>query len=449
MATTQSIKQDGRSFRYNKNTTERHIEKMGHKTLTLIKYTDKSKTASPYWQGKCFVGGRVLQKTTKEEDLKKAIKVGVAWMADLMSNEKKGIPIVNTPSRFTEVADKVLKKIKQMSGTSHHKDYYKNQYLLYKNYLYPYFKNVLVENITPPKLHEWMEQRKLDGMISVDVEGTNKPLTQGALKREVMLMRMILSYASSTGLIKRIPDIPKEPMRGLKDKKKKPKSGGRIGFNSSEYRKLLLTSRRQIKEAEKNMDENTTSFKPGNWTRTYLTRLSLHYFIILMASCGARTEEIVGSKGITHGRITVVEKAPSGKKLPTNERYLMLAVKGKTGLRDVYCRNSGYHAYKKFVERCCPNHKKHDLLFPHSPIVGLKNLLNKADLRYDRWNRKRDSKSLRHYFIACQLARGDDVWSVSVQCGTSPEVIQKHYVPEAKVQQYKEVILNPKKVELL
>ena len=72
MPTTQQIKLDGRSKRYNKNTMVRHTLMMGSKTLTLIKYTEASKTVSPYWQAKCFIGGKTRQKTTKEEGLKKA-----------------------------------------------------------------------------------------------------------------------------------------------------------------------------------------------------------------------------------------------------------------------------------------------------------------------------------------------------------------------------------------
>ena len=150
MATPQPLKQDGRSFVHNKNTMERHIIPMGSKILTLVKYTDQSKTSSPYWQAKCFVGGKTRQKTTKEEDLKKAITFAESWYHNLMGYEEKGLPIVNTPHRFTEVAKKVLARMKQRSGKSKHKNYHKDHSRIYMNYLYPHFKNVLVENITTP-----------------------------------------------------------------------------------------------------------------------------------------------------------------------------------------------------------------------------------------------------------------------------------------------------------
>ena len=95
-----------------------------------------------------------------------------------------------------------------------------------------------------------------------------------------------------------------------------------------------------------------------------------------------------------------------------------------------------------------PNHKPEDLLFPHTPRVGLRNLLIRANLREDRYGRMRDSKSLRHYFIQMCLARGMNVWDVAQQVGTSPQVIQDHYARGYKHSQYKEVVLDKKKVSV-
>ena len=233
MATAQKQKTDGRSKRYKKNTMVRHTLKMGSKTLTLIKYTDKSNTGSPYWQAKCFIGGKTRQKTTKEEDLKKAEKVAIDWMADLMSANRQGIPLVNTPNRFTAIAEEVLKRMDSSSGKSRHKDYGKNNRYIYNRYLYPHFKNVLVGNITTPLLHKWMEARIDEGLVSLDIEGRNKPITKPALKRETMLMRMILRGAVARGYLDRLPDMPKEALREVDDRSS-TKQGDRIRFNSAE-----------------------------------------------------------------------------------------------------------------------------------------------------------------------------------------------------------------------
>jgi hypothetical protein len=439
MAKTQKLKVDGRRRRNDdgKNpTTERHTIPMGSKTLTLIKYTKNSKTQSPYWQGKCFVEGRVFQKSTKEEDLKKAQKVAEIWMADLMTASKKGMPIINTPNRFTAVAESVLKRMDRSSGKSRHKEYGKNQRYIYNNYLYPHFKNVLVANITTPVLHKWMEKRVDDGMVSLDKEGLNKPTTKPALKRELMLMRMILRQAGEMGYIDRLPDMPTSTLREVEDGAS-IKQGDRIRFNSAEYKKLLQESRKQIKESKKKMDNN----EQGNWSQTYYKRLYLHYFIIILANCGARTEEISGR--LRHKDIRVIDKE-KGKKLPEKKRHLIISIsrESKTGARDSYVRYGGYFAYKKYCELLAPKHNPEDLLFPHTPRVGFRNLLIRANLREDTYGRRRDSKSLRHYFIQTCMARGNDIWDVSQQVGTSPQVIKDHYSRGYKASQYKEVMLD-------
>ena len=442
MPPTQKVNVDGRSKRYKKNTTERHNVKMGNKTLTLIKYTDKSKTASPYWQGKCFVGGRVFQKTTKEEDLKKAEKVAIKWMADLMSASENGMPVINTPHRFTNVAEVVLKRMERISGTTRHREYGQNQRYIYNKYLYPHFKNVLVASITPPVLHKWMENRIDEGMVSLDKEGRNKPLTKSALKREMMLMRMILGRAVAVGYIDRLPDFPQEALREVVENVS-TKHEERIRFNSAEYKKLLQESRKQIKEAKIYKDKN----EQGNWSQTYDARLYLHYFIILLANSGARTEEIAGR--LKHKDITVVDKE-KGKKLPDENCHLIISIsrQSKTGARNAFVRSGGYFAYKKFCEDLAPNHKPDDLLFPHTPRVGFKNLLIRANLRHDMNGRRRDTKSLRHYFIQTCMARGMNIWDVAQQSGTSPQVIKDHYSRGYKASQYKEVMLDPKSISV-
>ena len=61
MATKQQKKVDGRTTRYGKNTTEKHNLTIDEKTLTIFRYTDKSDTASPYWQARFTDKGKIIQ----------------------------------------------------------------------------------------------------------------------------------------------------------------------------------------------------------------------------------------------------------------------------------------------------------------------------------------------------------------------------------------------------
>ena len=187
--------------------------------------------------------------------------------------------------------------------------------------------------------------------------------------------------------------------------------------------------------------------KAGDWPGILYKRLYLHYFIIFLANSGARTEEISGR--LRHKDIRVIDKE-KGKKLPDEECYLEITISkdSKTGARNSWVRSGGYFAYKRYCEDLAPTHKPDDLLFPHTPRVGFRNLLIRADLREDNQGRRRDSKSLRHYFIQMLLARGMNIWDVAQQVGTSPSVIQDHYARGYKHSQYKEVVLDKKKVSV-
>ena len=77
-----------------------------------------------------------------------------------------------------------------------------------------------------------------------------------------------------------------------------------------------------------------------------------------------------------------------------------------------------------------------------------KYLLVRANLREDRYGRRRDSKSLRHYFIQMCLARGNDIWDVSQQVGTSPQAIKDHYSRGYKASPYKEVMVDTKAISV-
>ncbi len=145
-----------------------------------------------------------------------------------------------------------------------------------------------------------------------------------------------------------------------------------------------------------------------------------------------------------HRDIKLIDKDVDGKKLPENKWSLNVAIsrESKTGARDAWVRNGGYFAYKKYCELVVPNHKPDDLVFPHTPRVGFRNLLIRANLREDRYGRRRDSKSLRHYFIQMLLARGMNIYDVGKQVGTSPQVIEDHYSRGYKSTQYREVVLD-------
>ena len=117
--------------------------------------------------------------------------------------------------------------------------------------------------------------------------------------------------------------------------------------------------------------------------------------------------------------------------------------------RKAFCRWPGYFAYKKLNERLYPDAKKTDVVFPYNPQTSMRQLLEKADLRFDTYGKKRDNKSLRHFFICHQLAQSVPVWDLSRQVGANPVMIDTHYAPYVKTQQYQDSLLKKPIRELL
>ena len=422
---------DGRTRR-SKGTTERETIDMGGRALTLFRYTDKSKSQSPYWNARTRIQkNKVVQISTKEEDIKRARKVAKEWWASLVSRIDKNLPVERDPRLFHECALTWLRQARMESGINRHINYYKDHKNKYDNYIYPFFKKIYIEQIDTVLLRKWMDWRKEKGMVnsSHQVDGSQ-------LKRELTTIRLVLRDALERGSIKSLPVYPRLPiqMRSPADN-----ADQRTYFNSKEYAKLLRVSRSRIKESEKHV-KNSKGTKGGGWTKILRDRLLLHYYIIILASTGMRPEECLR---LTHNQIKPV------KKRKDDDCYLDIAVKGKRGDRQGFSKYGGYFAYMRLKKELCKNASPDDLVFSHNPYMGLKSLLEDSDLRFDRFGQRRDSKSLRHYYICKELVDEGSVFRVAVQCGVDPSVVKRHYGRHITSAHYKDVLIKTSAKELL
>ena len=443
MATKRKKKVDGRTTRYGKNTTEKHNLTIDEKTLTIFRYTDKSATASPYWQARFTDKGKIIQRTTKEENLKKAKIVGRKWMTNILDRRVEGMPLVANPQGFTSVAELVLRGMESVSGKSRHSHYHKNYRYLYEAYIQSFFNTISISDVNTPKLNEWVDKRLKDGMKQIDKEGRELPTSRDSLKREMIFIRMVLQRAVEEGHIGSIPEMPKSRVRAMTPKTSAPP---RTYFNSADYRKLIKASREWVNEAKKKVEKKAR----GPWANVYTQRRYCHYFIIFAAGTGARTYELLRMK---HKQIkcidTYTDGENKGQEMPDEDKYLFISIEGKTGRRSALGRWSAYFAYQKLKDRLYPDAKKDDFVFPYNPSQSFRQLLEYAGLRWNEYDEKRDVKSLRHYFISNQLAQGLDIWELSRQVGADPTIIHKHYARHIKTEQYKDVILKRAHIELL
>jgi hypothetical protein len=73
-----------------------------------------------------------------------------------------------------------------------------------------------------------------------------------------------------------------------------------------------------------------------------------------------------------------------------------------------------------------------DPVFPETHTKLFNQLLRKAKLKKERDGKPRTAYSLRHTYICLRLMEGADIYQVAKNCGTSVEMIEKHYAAHIK-----------------
>ena len=427
------IPKDGRSKSF-KGKTERHHIKMDDKVITLFRFTKKSQTKSRTWYARCWLNKKTIQRNTKEEDLSKAVKYAKKWYANLIVRLDDGIPVdrVDRDTHlFDEVAQEWLELIKVNTETGHrHPKYHYNNQLSYKNYIHPFFKDDYIEEIDTPRLLEWQNWRQRKRIKTPD-------LLVGRLKKEYITIFQILQLGIDKGMIKQRPAKPLTLIRQLAATKRPP---ARATFTFTEYKQLLVASRKRIKDAKKVFDlqkklkkEGKGSSFGGGWERIWKSRLYLHYYIVFLAHTGVRPYE---AQRVSHKDIKFVDdKDP--------ERcHLEVFIIGKRRDRTIISKYGAYFAYKGLCENVCPNHKPNDLIFPINPHTGFRELLKESNLRFSSNGDKRDAKSFRHYYIMTALEQGTTTDQLIDQCDVSHHIIREHYARHLQPKMFREELIR-------
>ena len=419
---------DGRSAN-SKGTTEWYSIDMGGRVLSLWRWTDKAKSTSRNWQARCHFDKKVIQKSTREEDIKKAREIAKIWYGGLISRHAQGIPVENDPKMFSQIATTYLERCENLvKQKKRNLTYAKDAKIRYNNYLLPFFKKNYVYEITPPKINAWLKWRE-------DYRIKSPKLMIGELRKELTLLRAILNEAVGEGIIDRLPDFPPSVRVETISTKKTP---ARTYFNSKEMTELLKVSRKRIKEAKELVDHPTP--KGGNYPKIYRDRIYLHQYIIFLAGTGMRPGEA------QRIRAKDVEEIKSDNDV---DCHLSIDVVGKRGDRKVISKYSAYFAFQNLKKNVFPNIKPDDLLFPVSPYTGLRALLTEAGLRENNKGETRDAKSFRHYYIMKALADNQNIWMLSVQCDVDPSVIKNHYARHMTSQQFKGELIKITDITLL
>ena len=227
--------------------------------------------------------------------------------------------------------------------------------------------------------------------------------TDQTLQWEVTLGKSVIKWATEKGYRGKMP----LPSYSFVPKKKRV----RPAFEIWEYKRLYQTLRKRIYET-----------KTEAWLHT---RLMPRDYVLTLSNSGMRVGEL---NGVKLGNIHPL----TDEKGRENYRFV---VNGKTGQRDVILRASA----KQWVDRQIARRKQqgakqNDYLFVMYEGGKITNLIDQftevlkaAGLEQNGFGERYSLYSLRHFYAVQSLRKGNGIFEVARNMGTSVEIIQQYY----------------------
>lgn len=120
------------------------------------------RAGSPHWQCSCTIAGKQKRTTTKEESLARAKDVARDWYLGLLGKYRQGELREGTP--FTKAADQFLAEYVAITEGERNPQHVKSHGIRVRVHLIPFFKDKMVEEITPGLVQEYRAHRMKTGM---------------------------------------------------------------------------------------------------------------------------------------------------------------------------------------------------------------------------------------------------------------------------------------------
>ena len=358
-----------------------------YKIKNLRKYLDDKlhiyqQTNTKFWYARFYAEGKYKVRSLKEIKFETAKEIAHDWYFELRGKQKEGIPVHG--KKFKDVLEEFFehRNLQVKSGEMKKGNAVDYERRL-KGKLGTYFNDYYLQDITLQSLNEFKVHR-----ISKD------NVRHTTIKHDIGSITQVLKYCKDQKYITNLPETPKKSKKD--DKKPRPY------FSLDEWKHLLSVSKERIES--------------GRGIRVKRLREQLHDFILIMVHTGCRVDEVYG---MTFGCARIYKKKGG-------DRELRISVDGKTGVREVRGMIGAVSAYERICKRS-PKHKQVDLLFPVRYGDGLNNLLDKADLKKDKYGRVRNAKSFRATYIMYRLMKNVPIKSIALNCGNDSAVIDKYY----------------------
>lgn len=303
---------------------------------------------------------------------------------------------------------------KRADKSKYRQDFYQGRAKLY---LFPYFGDYKIEEITESIIDDywlWRKDYYKDNPEKLNGNVAENPSVQ-SLKMEKTAIKEILEYAHRRGYIRAVPQITYKP---------RAKTENRDTFTKEEYEKLVL-------------DLFLWGEKKARTDVVYQRKM-LFNFVVFMANTGIRPNEFYKIKWKD-----VKVHNQNGVKL----LYINVPDDSKTGRRTVVSLPEAYTCYENI--KLFSKYTKDDDYFFSNYEDGswMKNIsktyktkLVELGLYLSGDGKPRPPYSLRHYYATQRLLDGVQVYDLAKNMGTSVKQIENHYGHVLAIQKTQELI---------
>lgn len=356
--------------------------------------------ASPYWQVRLFVEGRLKRKTTGRTDRRQAIEFAQNFYDSVRIAQRLDINVHQ--DTFHACAKRLVLRQNAMvtRGERDGRINKEDEKKLNKDIL-PFFATKSVSSISAADIQDYIDQLS-----------SSRRLSPSTLSKHVVVIRKVLNEARRRDLISSMPLFP------TISRKDNPRSY----FDDAEYRKLRDTAKRLASEDVK------VRYVP-------LTE-ELYDFIIFATNVFVRLSDL---KLLQHKHVQVIKEKSA--------KYLLITPpESKTIQRDSASMDVAVIVYERLRRR----HEKASLASDDDYVFfpELKNreyalatlrrqfehVLNEAGLKHDRKGRARTLYSLRHTALMFRLLKGDkiDIFMLARNALTSVDQLERFYLSHAE-----------------
>ncbi|MEO3877969.1 tyrosine-type recombinase/integrase [Rheinheimera fenheensis] len=373
---------------------------------------------SKYWYARFRAGKKWYSLATKQTEKFKAVDIAFRMAVEYQTRHETGTLI--SSKQFKDVAEKAIQTMESELYRESGKVIYKDYILVLRRYHIPFFDRTPITNIDAEQLKEFDQWRK---------DKLGRTPAKSTILNHNAAMQMVFKEAVENKwmLHNQIPGLSVKGNHAVR----------RASLNPEEFERVM----EHLYELE------TSSRKEITRQIRELTQDYAEFVIYTGMRPGTEIDNL------TWGDLHIER---SGDKAT----FFVTVRKGKTtihtGTREVVCKRAIQNTILRLTERF-PNRKPQDYIFrlpDGSETNEIGRTFNSAlkDLGLDNSpHGKRTLYSLRHSFITWELvAQSVTIDVLARQCGTSIEMIEKHYshvIPRMFSEQLSGVEL-PKKEEI-